>query len=324
MENSAMRMTGLLGTYKCNSCNQSNTFSEKIPNEKVRNFSCPHFKLIVMFINSNGLKFHIKTYCNQCYKEYSSDLKLGGLDANHQLITDDSYISFCCGNKIEVILNLVKDYVDTNSSNYNNAALFNSNNNRNSSNNNYKNFNNNNNLNNNFNNNSYTFNPMMSNFMNMNMMNNPNYQLFSQMVLMNMNNNNFMNNYGNFNNQNNNINSFNNKSNSNNNNFNNNFNNNMNYKGTNISNTQFDSSNIMEFGKKKKLVTFLDESTNKNYKIFTSPDLKIKNVLNDLLNQNPEINYNNSRLAINGNNINLESSISSCNLNENSIIVIKN
>ena len=324
MENSAMRMTGLLGTYKCDSCNQSNTFSEKIPNEKVRNFSCPHFKLIVMFINSNGLKFHIKTYCNQCYKEYSSDLKLGGLDANHQLITDDSYISFCCGNKIEVILNLVKDYVDTNSSNYNNAALFNSNNNRNSSNNNYKNFNNNNNLNNNFNNNSYTFNPMMSNFMNMNMMNNPNYQLFSQMVLMNMNNNNFMNNYGNFNNQNNNINSFNNKSNSNNNNFNNNFNNNMNYKGTNISNTQFDSSNIMEFGKKKKLVTFLDESTNKNYKIFTSPDLKIKNVLNDLLNQNPEINYNNSRLTINGNNINLESSISSCNLDENSIIVIKN
>ena len=324
MENSAMRMTGLLGTYKCNSCNQSNTFSEKIPNEKVRNFSCPHFKLIVMFINSNGLKFHIKTYCNQCYKEYSSDLKLGGLDANHRLITDDSYISFCCGNKIEVILNLVKDYVDTNSSNYNNAALFNSNNNRNSSNNNYKNFNNNNNLNNNFNNNSYTFNPMMSNFMNMNMMNNPNYQLFSQMVLMNMNNNNFMNNYGNFNNQNNNINSFNNKSNSNNNNFNNNFNNKMNYKGTNISNTQFDSSNIMEFGKKKKLVTFLDESTNKNYKIFTSPDLKIKNVLNDLLNQNPEINYNNSRLAINGNNINLESSISSCNLDENSIIVIKN
>jgi hypothetical protein len=321
---SRVRMTGLLGTYKCDSCNQSNTFSEKIPNEKVRNFSCPHFKLLVMFINSNGLKFHIKTYCNQCYKEYSSDLKLGGLDANHQLITDDTYISFCCGNKIEVILNLVKDYVDTNSSNYNNAALFNSNNNRNNSSNNYNNFNNNNNNlnNNNFNNNSYSFNPMMSNFMNMNMMN-PNYQLFSQMFLMNMNNNNnFMNN---FNNQNNNINNFNNKNNSNNNNnFNNNINNNKNYKYNNISNTKFDSSNIMEFGKKKKLVTFLDESTNKNYKIFTSPDLKIKNVLNDLLNQNPEINYNNSVLAINGNNINPESSISSCNLNENSIIVIKN
>ena len=237
----------------------------------------------------------------------------------------------CCTNRFEEsedryreALNIIHRLGPSNSSNYNNAALFNSNNNRNNSSNNYNNFNNNNNNlnNNNFNNNSYSFNPMMSNFMNMNMMN-PNYQLFSQMFLMNMNNNNnFMNN---FNNQNNNINNFNNKNNSNNNNnFNNNINNNTNYKYNNISNTKFDSSNIMEFGKKKKLVTFLDESTNKNYKIFTSPDLKIKNVLNDLLNQNPEINYNNSVLAINGNNINPESSISSCNLNENSIIVIKN
>jgi len=312
-----IEMKCLLGRYKCQTCNKENLFSEKIPNEKVSNFQCPHFKLIVMFIMSNGLKFHLKTYCNQCYKEYSSDLKLGGFDANHQLITDDTYISFCCGNKIEVTLNLVKDYINTNDINSNNVALINNNNNnRNNNYNNNKNFNN---FNNNFNNNSFNFNPMMNNCMNMNMMN-QNMNFFNQMsLMMNMNNNsNFMNN---FNNQKNN-NNFNNNINFNNN-FNNNNNNNMNFKYNNISNIKFDSSNIMEFGKKKKLITFLDESTNKKYKIFTSPNLKIKNVLNDLLNQFPEINYNNNIFALNGNNINIESSISSCNLNENSIIIIK-
>ena len=310
----------LLGRYKCQSCNKDNYFSEKIPNEKVTNFECPHFKLIVMFINSNGLKFHLKTYCNHCYKEYSSVLKLGGLDANHQLITDDNYISFCCGNKIEVSLNLAKDFIDTNDRNSNNVALINNNNNRNNNNNN-NNFNNFNNYKNNF----FNFYPMMNNGMNMNMMN-QNMNFFNQRsLMMNMNNNsnfiNFFINQKNNNNFNNNIN-FNNNNN-NNNNFNNNINNNMNFKYNNISNIKFDSSNIMEFGKKKKLITFLDESTNKKYKIYTSPHLKIKNVLSDLLNQFPEINYNNNIIALNGNNINIESSISSCNLNENSIIILK-
>ena len=322
-------ITCLIGVYKCNNCGESHPFSEKIPSEKVRRFYCPHFNLIIMFVYSNGLKFHVKTSCNKCYKEYSSDLKLGGLDINHHLIDEDNYTSFCCGNKIEVFLSLSKDYIDANDQNNNNNPFANNNknnNNNNNNNNNMLNYNNgfnNNNSNNSFNNNFCNFNPMMNNGMNMNMnMFNQNMNFFNPMSLMSMNNNNnFMNNFNNNNFNNNNFN----KNNFNNNNYNNNFNNNNNMNfNNNISNIKFDSSNIIEFGKKKKLVNFLVESTNKNYKIFTSPNLKLKNVLSDLLNQFPEIIYSNNRLELNGVNINPESSLSSCNLNENSVIIIKN
>ena len=89
-------------------------------------------------------------------------------------------------------------------------------------------------------------------------------------------------------------------------------------------NTDLDPRNIMDFTKKKLLLYFLDEGGNKTYKIYTSPDLKIKNVLNDLLCQYPEIDYINNTLMINNNVINKETTIKHCNLNDNSIIIIKN
>ena len=121
----------------------------------------------------------------------------------------------------------------------------------------------------------------------------------------------------------------NNKNNFNKNNFNNNNNLNNNNNINNINNNKvnvdikFDPSNIIEFGKKDLLINFLDESTNKNYKIYTSPNLKIKNILYDLLNQFPEINYTNNQLMLNGQIINIEYNANNYNLNENSIIIIK-
>ena len=309
------RIKGIIGNYTCSSCNSSHSFSEKFPTENVRRFSCEHFTLVVMIMRAKGLKVQIKTLCNKCFKEYSSELKLGCYDGNNNLITSDIYNSFCCQNKIEVFLSLSEEYMDLNENNPINPILNMNNRNNNISNNLNNNTFNNNNFNNfnnkhfnNFNNNQMMFNMNMNSIMN-NFMNNMNQ--LNQMSF--MNNNMMMNNM--FNSNMNNM-----KFNMNNNNMINNMNNNMN-KLDNIVN--FDSSNIIEFGKKKQLVNFLDESTNKRYKIYTSPQLKVKNVLNDLLNQFPEISYNGNRLEENGRNINPELYINNCKLNENSVIIIK-
>ena len=210
-------------------------------------------------------------------------------------------------------MSLSEEYLDLNENspinpilnmnNRNNNIRNNLNNNTFNNNFNNNNFNNNNFNNNNFNNNRMMFNMNMNSLMN-NFMNNMNQ--LNQMSL--MNNNMMMNIMFNMNNMN----------------INNNMIMNMNNNMNNLDNqVNFDSSNIIEFGKKKQLVNFLDESTNKRYKIYTSPELKVKNVLNDLLNQFPEISYNGNRLEENGRNINPELYINNCKLNDNSVIIIK-
>jgi hypothetical protein len=71
-------------------------------------------------------------------------------------------------------------------------------------------------------------------------------------------------------------------------------------------------------------VNFLEEASNKYYKIYTSPKLRLRTVLNDLLNLYPEINYQDNNLIINQNFLSLNSTIESFNLNDNAFILIKN
>ena len=66
---SVFRMEGIFGMYACNTCNQSHTFSERMPAQKVRRFYCDHFNLVLKFIISNGLKVQVTTSCNKCFKE---------------------------------------------------------------------------------------------------------------------------------------------------------------------------------------------------------------------------------------------------------------
>ena len=306
------RIKGIIGSYTCISCNSSQNFSEKFPVEKVLNFNCQHFIIVIVITRAKDIKILVKTQCKNCYKEYSSELKIGCKREDGNLIYSDIYNSLCCGSGVEVSMSLTEEYLEIAEAPRNNPSqnMNNMNNNMNNFNNNMNmnNFNNNmsmNNFNNNMNmnnfNNNFNNNPMNFN-MNMNMNNMINFM--NQMSF--MNNNMFKNNM--FNNMNNNMNNI----------MNNNMNNIMNE--INI----FDSANVIEFGKKRKLVNFLDENTNKNYKIYTSPELKLKNVLNDLLSQFPEINYNNNKLVLNGAYLNPELYINNCNLNDNSIIIIKN
>ena len=81
--------------------------------------------------------------------------------------------------------------------------------------------------------------------------------------------------------------------------------------------------NIIEFNEKNKMVNFLDERTNKTYKIYTKDEIILKNLLEDLGSQFPEINYKNKKLMVDGHNILPESTIRNCNLNEQSVITIK-
>ena len=123
------RMEGIFGNYYCNNCNQSHSFSEKIPSEKVRRFYCPHFNIIIILVISKGLKIKVTTSCNKCFKEYNSELKLGCLNAQHKLITEDFYTTQYCGNQLNLTISLSEEYFDQNESkenydapNYNNMS----------------------------------------------------------------------------------------------------------------------------------------------------------------------------------------------------------
>lgn len=86
---------------------------------------------------------------------------------------------------------------------------------------------------------------------------------------------------------------------------------------------EFDPANIIEFSNKNKLIFFLDEKNNKLYKIYTSPNLRIRNVLNELLCQYPEISYNKISLFFNGNIVSQNQKIVNFNLSDRCPFIIK-
>jgi len=83
------------------------------------------------------------------------------------------------------------------------------------------------------------------------------------------------------------------------------------------------SMNIIEFTRKNELIQFMYEKNPKKYKIYTKKDLVLKNVLEDLCSQFPELSYKNKKLFLNGNQIQQEAKLNHLNLNEDSIIIIK-
>ena len=85
----------------------------------------------------------------------------------------------------------------------------------------------------------------------------------------------------------------------------------------------YEEKNIIEFDKKNILLNFLDDETKKKYKIYTKLDLKLENILDDLVSQFPELSYKNRRILVNNNNVNLSAQISSFDLNADSNIIIK-
>lgn len=88
----------------------------------------------------------------------------------------------------------------------------------------------------------------------------------------------------------------------------------------------YNSLNIIEFNKKNRIVSFLDEQNNKIYKIYTYNKIIVKNLLDDLCNNFPEINYNNRKLILKSNNleVRLDSNIYNFIKDDFSTIVIKN
>jgi len=86
---------------------------------------------------------------------------------------------------------------------------------------------------------------------------------------------------------------------------------------------RFEQKNIIEFNKKNILLNFLDGETKKIYKIYTKLDLKLEDVLDDLVSQFPELTYKNKRILVNNNSVNLSAKLSSFDLNAQSNIIIK-
>jgi hypothetical protein len=86
---------------------------------------------------------------------------------------------------------------------------------------------------------------------------------------------------------------------------------------------EFDPANVIEFSKKTSLICFQDEKSKRLYKIYTSPNLRIKNALNELFGLYPEICYNKISLFFNGNIVSLNKKISSFNLSDRCPFIIK-
>ena len=84
----------------------------------------------------------------------------------------------------------------------------------------------------------------------------------------------------------------------------------------------YEKKNIIEFDLKNKILYFLDNKSKKSYKIYSKNELKIKDVLDDLEYQFPELELKNRKLKVGNTELNKENSINSYNIDENNIIAI--
>ena len=84
----------------------------------------------------------------------------------------------------------------------------------------------------------------------------------------------------------------------------------------------YEKKNIIEFDLKNKILYFLDNKSKKSYKIYSKYDLKLKDVLDDLEYQFPELELQNRKLKVGNMELNKENRINSYNLDENNIIAI--
>ena len=84
----------------------------------------------------------------------------------------------------------------------------------------------------------------------------------------------------------------------------------------------YENKNIIEFDMKNKILYFLDNKSKKSYKIYSKNELKLKDVLDDLEFQFPELELKNRKIKVGNTELNKENRINSYNLDENNIIAI--
>ena len=75
---------------------------------------------------------------------------------------------------------------------------------------------------------------------------------------------------------------------------------------------KFNSRNIIEFNKKCRLVTFIDDKNKKEYKIYTKPNIKLKFILEDLGNRFPELDLKDKKFFSKEKELNLDFTINEC------------
>ena len=86
---------------------------------------------------------------------------------------------------------------------------------------------------------------------------------------------------------------------------------------------EFEKKNIIEFNKKNKILYFYDEKSKKSYKIYSKNEMKIKDVVDDIESQFPELSVKHRKLKIGNRELNLDSRINSYSINESDIIVMQ-
>ena len=85
---------------------------------------------------------------------------------------------------------------------------------------------------------------------------------------------------------------------------------------------EFEKKNVIEFNNKDKIIYFMDDKSKKSYKIYTKSEMKVKDVIDDLENQFPELNVRHRKLKYGNRDLNVESQINSFSINESNIILL--
>ena len=85
---------------------------------------------------------------------------------------------------------------------------------------------------------------------------------------------------------------------------------------------EFEKKNVIEFNNKDKIIYFMDDKSKKSYKIYTKSEMKVKDVIDDLESQFPELNVRHRKLKYGNRDLNVESQINSFSINESNIILL--
>ena len=85
---------------------------------------------------------------------------------------------------------------------------------------------------------------------------------------------------------------------------------------------EFEKRNVIEFNNKDKIIYFMDDKSKKSYKVYTKSEMKVKDVIDDLESQFPELNVKHRKLKCGNRDLNLESQINSFSINESNIILL--
>lgn len=347
--------------FNCDRCDKQNSFTEALATQGSRIESCPHFELnLVNERNESEINLTIKIKCLICDNTLIKDLMLGKKNSFNSVIPDCCLEHECCLSKITFGAFLSEYFIELNepSDINNNNNNFNSNHYLNNDNNhlNYSNdifsFNAINSHNNN-NHNNFNDNNQYDDYIVDNNSDNDEYSPFMRNNEHNLNNNYNPNNNSNFHERNNNefLDHHRHRRYLNNNNFNNlndnpflqshNINDINDYRNNNHLNDDneinmnlntndvhrkfnFDFNNFIDLKKKNILLNIEMQRTGKKYMIFTGGDISLQSVLNDLMYQNPEFEYDHGKsILCFGKEVEPQLTVMENGINDNSTLTIQ-